>query len=145
LHAEVEKQLESEAGRVIFTGAVDHDRVPRLLDACDILLAPHVPLADGSEFFGSPTKIFEYMAMGKAIVASRLGQIGEVLTDQETALLVEPGNVTELVTAIEKLIESDELRATLGAKARGVAEREHTWKHNAQRVLEAYQSLTELT
>ena len=145
LHAEVEKQLASEAGRVIFTGAVDHDRVPRLLDACDILLAPHVPLADGSEFFGSPTKIFEYMAMGKAIVASRLGQIGEVLTDQETALLVEPGNVAELVTAIEKLIESDELRATLGAKARGVAEREHTWKHNAQRVLEAYQSLTELT
>jgi len=145
LHAEVEKQLASEAGRVIFTGAVDHDRVPRLLDACDILLAPHVPLADGSEFFGSPTKIFEYMAMGKAIVASRLGQIGEVLTDQETALLVEPGNVAELVTAIEKLIESAELRATLGAKARGVAEREHTWKHNAQRVLEAYQSLTELT
>jgi len=145
LHAEVEKQLASEAGRVIFTGAVDHDRVPRLLDACDILLAPHVPLADGSEFFGSPTKIFEYMAMGKAIVASRLGQIGEVLTDRETALLVEPGNVAELVTAIEKLIESDELRATLGAKARGVAEREHTWKHNAQRVLEAYQSLTELT
>ncbi len=43
---EVEKQLESEtrAGRVIFTGAVAHDRVPALLDACDILVAPHVPL-----------------------------------------------------------------------------------------------------
>ena len=95
LHAEVERQLETEtrAGRVIFTGEVAHGRVPALLDACDILVAPHVPLADGSEFFGSPTKIFEYMAMGKAIVASRLGQIGEVLTDQETALLVEPGNV----------------------------------------------------
>ena len=81
LHAEVEKQLEAEiaSGRVIFTGAVAHDRVPALLDACDILVAPHVPLADGSEFFGSPTKIFEYMAMGKGIVASRLGQIGEVL------------------------------------------------------------------
>ncbi|HET9714391.1 MAG TPA: glycosyltransferase family 4 protein, partial [Pyrinomonadaceae bacterium] len=142
LHAEVQKQLESEAGRVIFTGAVVHDRVPALLDACDILVAPHVPLADGSEFFGSPTKVFEYMAMGKAIVASRLGQIGEVLKDQETALLVEPGNVGELAVAILNLIESDELRATLGANAREVAEREYTWKHNAQRVLEAYQSLT---
>jgi len=93
LHADVEQRLESEirAGRVIFTGAVAHDRVPLLLDACDILVAPHVPLADGSEFFGSPTKIFEYMAMGKGIVASRLGQIGEVLVDGETALLVEPG------------------------------------------------------
>ena len=143
LHAEVEKELESEvrAGRVTFTGSVTHDRVPALLDACDILVAPHVPLADGSEFFGSPTKVFEYMAMGKAIVASRLGQIGEVLTDLETALLVEPGNVGELAGAIVKLAESDELRALLGAKAREVAEREHTWKRNAQRVLEAYRSL----
>ena len=140
LHAEVEKQLESES-RVIFTGAVGHDRVPRLLDACDILVAPHVPLADGSEFFGSPTKIFEYMAMGKGIVASRLGQIGEVLIDRETALLVEPGNVDELTSAIVKLIESEALRAGLGAKAREVAEREHTWAHNARRVLEAYRSL----
>src|SRR5215212_6856231 len=90
LHAEVEQQLEEQtrAGKVIFTGSVGHDRVPALLDACDILVSPHVPLADGSEFFGSPTKIFEYMAMGKAIVASRLGQIGEVLADGETALLV---------------------------------------------------------
>jgi glycosyltransferase involved in cell wall biosynthesis len=142
LHAEVEKQLESEAGRVIFTGAVGHDRVPALLDACDILVAPHVPLADGSEFFGSPTKIFEYMAMGKAIVASRLGQIGEVLADQETALLVEPGNVGELTAAIVKLVDSNDLREKLGTKAREVAEREYTWKHNAQRVLDAYQSLT---
>jgi glycosyltransferase involved in cell wall biosynthesis len=144
LHAEVEQQLEAEtrAGRVIFTGAVGHDRVPKLLDACDILVAPHVPLADGSDFFGSPTKVFEYMAMGKAIVASRLGQIGEVLTDQETALLVEPGNVSELAAAIVKLVESEELRARLGTNAREIAEREHTWKHNARRVLDEYESLT---
>ena len=143
LHAEVERQLESETktGRVIFTGAVAHDRVPKLLDACDILVAPHVPLADGSEFFGSPTKIFEYMAMGKGIVASRLGQIGEVLVDEETALLVEAGNVDELGKAIVKLIESETLRTRLGARARAVAEREHTWTHNAQRVLDAYQDL----
>jgi glycosyltransferase involved in cell wall biosynthesis len=144
LHSEVEKQLEAEvaAGRVIFTGAVGHERVPRLLDACDILVAPHVPLADGSEFFGSPTKIFEYMAMGKGIVASRLGQIGEVLVDGETALLVEPADVEELRAAILRLVEAEDLRRSLGARAREVAKREHTWTHNAQRVLDAYQSLT---
>ena len=143
LHAEVEKQLESQvkAGRVIFTGAVTHDRVPKLLDACDILVAPHIPLADGSEFFGSPTKIFEYMSMGKGIVASRLGQIGEVLVDEETALLVEPGNVEELKAAMVKLIADKELRKALGVKAREAAETEHTWTHNARRVLEAYESL----
>ena len=114
--------------------------MPALLDACDILIAPHVPLADGSDFFGSPTKIFEYMAMGKAIVASRLGQIGEVLSHEETALLVEPGNVNELAAAIGRLVESDALRERLGPAARDAAVKNHTWGHNARRVLEAYES-----
>jgi glycosyltransferase involved in cell wall biosynthesis len=141
LHGEVERLLtaERESGRVIFTGAVAHERVPALLDACDILVAPHVPLADGSDFFGSPTKIFEYMAMGKAIVASRLGQIGEVLSDQETALLVEAGNVGQLTAALVRVTEAPELRARLGANARETAVKNHTWGHNARSVLEAYE------
>ena len=142
LRGEVERllQAERESGRVIFTGTVAHDSVPMYLDACDILVAPHVPLADGSDFFGSPTKIFEYMAMGKAIVASRLGQIGEVLSDDETALLVTPGNADELASAIVRLIDSDGLRARLGENARRAAMHEHTWTHNAERVLQAYES-----
>jgi glycosyltransferase involved in cell wall biosynthesis len=142
LHGEVELLLARERshGKVIFTGAVAHARVPALLDACDMLIAPHVPLADGSEFFGSPTKIFEYMAMGKAIVASRLGQIGEVLSDRETALLVAPGNVEQLTDAIVQLVEASDLRSHLGASARDTAVQQHTWTHNARRVLDAYES-----
>jgi glycosyltransferase involved in cell wall biosynthesis len=113
--------------------------VPALLDACDILLSPHVPLEDGSEFFGSPTKLFEYMAMGKGIVASRLGQIGDVLKDEKTALLVEPGNAQQLAEAILRLDTSRELREKLGLAAREAAIASHTWKINAQRVLDAYQ------
>src|SRR5262249_19311304 len=122
--------------RVIFTGHVDHERVPALLDACDILLSPHVPLEDGSEFFGSPTKLFEYMAMGKAIAASRLGQIGDVLLDEESGLLVEPGHAHQLANAIVRLSESSDLRARLGAAARKAAVERHTWKQNAQRVID---------
>jgi glycosyltransferase involved in cell wall biosynthesis len=129
--------------RVIMTGAVSHDRVPALLDACDILASPHVPLADGSAFFGSPTKLFEYMAMSKAIVASRLGQIGEVLTDEETALLVEPGNTKQLAQAILRLSKSRELRERLGVAARRAAVERHTWKRNAQRIIDEYQALSE--
>jgi glycosyltransferase involved in cell wall biosynthesis len=140
LREEVQR-IVSAAGkesRVIFAGHIEHRRVPALLDACDILLSPHAPLEDGSEFFGSPTKLFEYMAMGKAIIASRLGQIGEVLVDEKTALLIEPGNVAELSGGIVRLSQSRELRERLGAAARETAIAEHTWKHNAQRVLDAY-------
>jgi glycosyltransferase involved in cell wall biosynthesis len=129
------------ADRVIMLGAVAHDQVPQLLDACDVLASPHVPLDAGAEFFGSPTKLFEYMAMGKGIVASRLGQIGEVLEHERTALLVEAGNAPELTDAIVRLSESRELRERLGAAARRAAIERHTWKHNAQRVLDEYASL----
>ncbi len=53
---------------------------PTYLAISDIVVSPTVPNPDGSPFFGSPTKLFEYMAMGKPIVASDLDQIGEVLT-----------------------------------------------------------------
>ena len=143
LRERVEEML-SEAGaepRAIFTGAVKHDEVPALLDACDILVSHHVPLEDGSDFFGSPTKLFEYMAMGKAIVASRLGQIGEVLSDEETALLVEPASARQLAKAVLRLSESPELRERLGDAARRKAVHQHTWKRNAENVLNAYRQL----
>jgi glycosyltransferase involved in cell wall biosynthesis len=138
------EQIICDAGKekqVIFAGHVDHKKVPALLDACDMLLSPHVPLEDGSDFFGSPTKLFEYMAMGRGIVASRLGQIGDVLVDEDTALLVEPGNVAELSSAILRLADSPELRARLGAAARAAAVERHTWKRNAQRVIDEYRKV----
>jgi glycosyltransferase involved in cell wall biosynthesis len=140
------ERIVREAGRekdVIFAGQVEHERVPALLDACDVLVSPHVPLADGSDFFGSPTKLFEYMAMGKGIVASRLGQIGDVLKHEETALLVEPGDVRALAEAIMRLANSRDLRERLGSAAREEAIARFTWRHNARRVLEAYREWSE--
>lgn len=145
LREEVERVVR-EAGvmeRVVFAGVVEHERVPAYLDACDVLVSPHVPLGDGSEFFGSPTKLFEYMAMGKGIVASRLGQIGDVLEDEATALLVEPGDVRALSSAILRLAREPKLRERLGMAARERAIEQHTWARNAQRVLDAYRSWAE--
>ena len=144
LQGEVKQMLrtENERHRVIFKGAVSHMEVPGLLDACDILVSPHIPLAAGADFFGSPTKLFEYMAMGKGIVASRLGQIGEVLDHEKTALLVEPGNEQELSDAIIRLAESRELRETLGTTARQVAIQRHTWKRNARKIVDAFGAWT---
>jgi glycosyltransferase involved in cell wall biosynthesis len=88
---------------VTFTGVVPYSDIQKHLAICDILVSPHNPQADGRDFFGSPTKLFEYMAMGKGIVASDLGQIGEVLKHEENALLVTPGDVPELIEAILKL------------------------------------------
>ncbi len=140
LHNEMNRLLEEQnkTRQVIFTGPVEHERVPALLDACDVLVSPHVPFEDGSEFFGSPTKLFEYMAMGKGIVASRLGQIGDVLVDEESALLVKPGDAYQLSEGIQRLINFPDLRQRLGTAARNAVLKNHTWAHNARRILHEY-------
>src|SRR5439155_12156466 len=115
-------------GRAVFTGLVPQEEGPRHLAAMDILVAPHVPNADGSRFFGSPTKLFEYMAMGRPIVASRLEQIGEVLEDGRTALLVPPGDEEALARALLRLVDEAGLRASLGAAARSRVVERHTWR-----------------
>ncbi len=128
------------ADRALFAGRVTPAEVPAYLDACDVLASPHVPLPDGVEFFGSPTKLYEYMAAGKAIVASDLGQIGDVLTHGETALLVRPGDSKELTAALQLVADDSSLRADLGRNARGAAEG-HTWRANARRVIDTYGTL----
>jgi glycosyltransferase involved in cell wall biosynthesis len=129
------------ADRARFVGQVLPADVPSYLDACDVLCSPHVPLPDGRPFFGSPTKLFEYMAAGKPIVASRLGQIEEVLDDGRTALLVEPGDAAQLAEALQRLAADPDLRATLGAAARDRAVADHSWRANVEKVLEAYAAL----
>ena len=117
------------------TGRVAHERMPELLGCCHILASPHQNMADGSTFFGSPTKIFEYMALGRAIVASRVGQLAEILDDGETALLVDPGDAEALAAAIVRLAADDGLRNRLGANARKLVMERYTWERNAARVL----------
>jgi len=125
-------------GLVTFTGAVPHRSVRAYLDVADILVSPHVPMPGGSPFFGSPTKLFEYMAMGKAIAASALDQIADVLEHGRTALLVRPGDPGELVDAIQRLAADAQLRIELGRKAREAVLARHTWRQNASRVLAHY-------
>lgn len=124
--------------RVTFTGRLSHRLVPSYLDACDILVSPHVPMEDGSDFFGSPTKLFEYMAMAKPIVASRLGQIADVIKDQKNGYLLEPANVDMLVETLTTLCNKPSDCKRLGAQAREDVIAHYTWKRNAGRVLEAY-------
>jgi glycosyltransferase involved in cell wall biosynthesis len=126
--------------RVVRLGMVPHASMPAHLAACDILVSPHGRQADGGEFFGSPTKLYEYMAAGRPIVASRLGQIADVLAHERTALLVEPDDAHALAAAIVRLVDDACLRARLGCAARRTAEERHTWRQNAERVLAAVNS-----
>ncbi len=135
---------ESEArDAVAFTGLIAQERGPEYLAACDILVAPHVRNPDGSPFFGSPTKLFEYMAMGRGIVASNLDQIGEVIEHGRTGWLVEPDSVEALTSGIRALVTDEALRARLGAAARQRALERHTWRAHTARTIDKLRDLVD--
>jgi glycosyltransferase involved in cell wall biosynthesis len=137
---------------VTLAGIRPQAETPRTLAASDILLSPHVPNPDGTPFFGSPTKLFEYMAMGRPIVASDLDQVGWVLKGwrpgepppaagqsgrSRAALLVEPGRVEDLVSGIRRAVEMPgPEREALGREARRLVLESFTWDRNVAAVLE---------
>jgi glycosyltransferase involved in cell wall biosynthesis len=120
----------------ILTGLIPQEMGPEHLAACDILVASHKPNPDSTPFFGSPTKLFEYMAMGKGIVASDLGQIGDVLQHDNTAWMVKPGDVESLMLGLKILIDDERRRRRLGQSARQEVIAKYTWREHTRKIVE---------
>jgi glycosyltransferase involved in cell wall biosynthesis len=125
--------------RVIMTGFVPYDQMPEHLAAVDIFIAPYPRI---EPFYFSPLKIFEAMAMGKAVLASSQGQIRELITDGVDGLLYPPGDKAIFLKKLRLLIANTELRKKLGKGARRKIEQQFTWRHNAQSVMELCRNLT---
>lgn len=156
--AEVENTLDLPGLEPYFslTGLIDQEATPLYMAASDILMSPHVPNPDGSPFFGSPTKLFEYMAAARPIVASDLDQIGEVMrgarhigeltddpdlpTGDQCGVLVTPSDVAELGRAIMFLVDNPDWRVRAGANARVRAQSRYTWGHHIDAILQALES-----
>jgi glycosyltransferase involved in cell wall biosynthesis len=131
---ELESQLQKSglASQVIWTGNVSHADVPAYISAMDIAVAPYVAQ---DNFYYSPVKIFEYMAVEKPVVAGGIGQVNETIIHRETGLLYEPGNVIQLRNTLQELIASPALQERLGRAARGWVIRNRSWDGNARIVL----------
>jgi phosphatidyl-myo-inositol dimannoside synthase len=122
--------------RVVFTGAVPHTRVPDLLDVADVAVATLPDTAQAAT--KSPLKIVEYMAAGKAIVASAVGEAIRFLDGGRVGRLVQPGSAEALAEAIVELLGDDHRRSELGVAARDHLRRNHTWMHTARTLARAY-------
>ena len=123
---------------VIFTGSVAHKKVPQYVAAMDVAVVPYPKMR---QFFFSPLKLFEYMAVGKPAVAASLGQIAEVIEHGKDGLLYTPGDVSSLAAEIAKVLYEPELAAEMGAAARAKVLARHTWRNVAEQVIEIARNL----
>jgi glycosyltransferase involved in cell wall biosynthesis len=115
-----------------FRGAVPMADVPGLLASMDAAVAPYPQRAS---FYFSPLKLYEYMAAGLPVVASRVGDLSELIEDSLNGLLCPPGDPIELAAALDRLRREPELRNRLGRIARETVLRSHTWEAVASRIL----------
>ena len=155
MRLKAEEILDTPACREIvhFTGLVPQEEAPLYMALSDILISPHVNNTDGSRFFGSPTKLFEYLAMARPVIASDLEQIGQILEgnprisdisnanvspdSNNCAVLSEPGNANDLALAIRWVVENAEWRQGAGERARELALSRFTWDRHVAIILKA--------
>ncbi|OAJ69559.1 glycosyltransferase WbuB [Methylobacillus sp. MM3] len=124
------------ADRLTITGIVGRDDIAHHVAAFDVALQPAVVA------YASPLKLFEYLALGRAIVAPAQPNIMEILSDGQNAVLFEPGNPDALAAAIERVSLDAELRQRIAAGARAsIAEQGLTWHRNAERVSQLFHEL----
>ncbi|MFE9629664.1 glycosyltransferase family 4 protein [Streptomyces sp. NPDC006463] len=138
----------SRLPNVYFHGHRPPAELPPYYRAFDIVLAPYQRRAYCAGGIGeisrwvSPMKLFEYMSYGKAVIASDLPVLREVLADGVNCLLCPPDSVADWERAVRRLTEDAALREALGTEARRQLEERYTWRARADRVLPAVQAPT---
>lgn len=119
------------ADRVQFVGRVAGDEVPEWVDRFDLCFSGQLPSKLGG-MYHSPLKIYEYMSMGKPVLASDFADARSVIAGKDTGFLFEPGNVQKLATALIDSFAQMDRFPKMGENARHEILRSHSWKSRVQ-------------
>lgn len=119
--------------KFIFTGFVSYDEVPLYINASDVCVVPKIPLKSGY----SPLKLYEYMACGKAVIASDVRGF-EILNQVKAGVLVEPQNSQKLSEAILQVLKDGALKNEMGKRGRNEVLMHYSWGNVAQKTEELF-------
>jgi len=126
--------------RVILPGRVPHSEVPRYLSVMDVVIAPY----PRTEFwYPSSMKLFEYMASGKAILASGVAQIVNVIQDGRNGHLFDPEDRQDFLNKLLHLIDHQKHREALGQQARQDVIDQYSWEGHARKMVEVFERVLE--
>jgi len=122
----------------VFVGPKRREEMPDILQVADILILPR-PETKVTRY-GFPSKLPEYMASGKPVIATDVGDHGLLIKDGVTGLLVPPHS-GEIAKAILRLSQDRALRKELGSKARELVKGEYSWDIIGAKIVGIYQEL----
>ncbi len=123
-----------EGRRIRLLGQIPHERIAGILQKCAMLVLP-------SYMEGLPTVCLESLASEVPVVASAVGGVSEVVINNQTGLLIQPGDVDSCTERVQFLLDDDGLRMEMGRKGRELIERYYTWNKVTDRVEDTYHGL----
>ncbi|WP_417498660.1 glycosyltransferase family 4 protein [Methylophaga sp.] len=119
--------------KVVFLGPLPHDQVVKFVRELDLFVLPCKKDKQG-DMDGIPVVLMEAMMVGTAVISSRISGIPELVIDEETGKLIEPGNSEQLAGAILELIKDEALRGALISHAEKKVQQEFAQDINAKRL-----------
>ncbi|MFH2066625.1 MAG: glycosyltransferase family 4 protein [Pseudomonadota bacterium] len=122
--------------KIIFTGFIPHEDVPGMIATMDIGLMPN------SNAYGSPMKVFEYMAMQKPVIAPMIPTLEEIVDNGYNGILFDPSKSENLGQSIIQLLKNESLRKLMGERAQQKIINQFTWMNNGKGILEIYHRLS---
>lgn len=129
--------------RFIFTGNVPYNEVPLYINSSDICVAPFIKKRN-DKIGLSPLKMYEYMACGKPVIASRISGVSELLNKSNSGILVTPEKPEEIAYALIELFENTELRKQMGINAHKYIDKNHSWESVVKKVADLCESTVNL-
>ena len=129
---ELVKTMDIE-NRVLFTGKVPRNEIPSYICNAELLVLarPESIVADA----GFPSKVSEYLATGRPVVVTRVGEIPDYLTHNQTAFLAEPGSVDDFSARMRSALRNKDLAVKVGLSGREIARTVFNYKLQASRIL----------
>jgi len=126
-----------EKGVIHLIGNISHSRLPEYYSAADTVVVPSI-------YDTFPKVVLESMACGTPVIVSNVGGIQELVTDEETGILVSPNNEDELASAIIRIVSDPSLRKKISSKAKKLVEEQFSWENIAKQTLIVYNNLLKL-
>ncbi len=118
--------------KVIFTGGVPYEIVPKYINASEIGISIKPPLLPGS-----PLKVKEYMACGRPVIATRGSEYDfEIIEEADAGILVKPDDKEEVSNAILRLLSNSSLSKEMGLRGRKLVVEKYSWIATAKKVIE---------
>lgn len=135
----IEKYKKIAGPETIFVGKVSIEEIPKYISCADIYVIP----TKNTEYARAeiPAKIFEPMIMGKAIIASRISDISEILDNEKCGLLTKPDDIDSLKEKLEFLLDNPKIREELGKKAKKRYLEKYSYREIEKKVNKIYSKL----